>query len=1179
MASIQVYKTDTFEIQRRKINQLSEKVDRATTNVIFVSKDGDDSNTGANLVNAKLTIKAALESATAGTVIKVTAGTYIEDNPLFVPAQVSIVGSSLREVTVTPLNTGDLFYVNNGCYISDMSFVGSANPGSIVSFDPLAIPYIDQSPYIQNCTNFIPDSIGMKIDGNNAIGPIKSMVVDSYTQYNANGIGALISNEAYAQLVSMFTICTDKAIVCTDGGSCDLTNSNSSFGNYGLVADGVSPLKYRASVSQETIPDAFTVKLNLSSPTLFISDVLYDEKTGNTTITTSTNHNLEIGMDVRVKNANFVCPYGDRWIDASNLILSNKELIANEAVERMLLNNTGFVVPGGNQNCIDDVLQIIDALAFNVKYGGNDRIYDAAKIYINYPYLLDGERDQSVEVYNEVRDMAIQAMRNEVIPIIGSHGLTQVIDNEVIVDTETPLCSDVASAISSLMLIITDAIGSEATPGNLDEVLRNAPSKGGRWTDASNLILSNKEFIANEAVELMLLDNSGFSIPGGNQECLDDVLKIIDALAFNINYGGNRKIYDAAKIYEKQPDLLNGERTQSAEVYGHVRDLAIKVMRNEPITVQGSHGLTQVIDNNVIVDTETPLCSDVASAISSLMQIIIDVIGTEGNPGNLNGVERTNTDLTFPSGNYGYVFTIRDVLSPNQFTLNMGASRFMHEYVSGGFVKLDTVKPYDGQIIYFDDLYYQVSRITVTNPGSGYTSIPNVTIDQQIESWGINAEAIAEISNGKVTAVTVVSSGRGYTNVPPSVVIDLPDDPSGERAEAVSELIPSYLIVSSSEELTKTTSVTSAVYDEKSGLLTVITDQSHGVSAGNTVELRDLLFSCSHVSKSGRWVDASNLILSNKELIANEAVERMLQNNVGFNIPGGNQECVDDTLKIIDALAFNIKYGGNNRIYDAANVYINQPDLLDGEGPQSIEVYNYVRDLSIQAMRNEPITIQGSHGLTQVFDNNVQVDPSSPTCANVASAITTLIEIITYSITFGNLSGITRTSGENSAVQYFPSGAFGHEFQVTATPSSTVFEVYVGVSDIEHAYESGGIVTLRDFYDVTLKNNIPYALDTSSVAYFYKQSRLLASSHAFQYIGSGTEIGNALPQNEGTTISENETVSINGGLVVYTSTDQSGNFKIGDGVIIDQSTGTISGESYGRSLFATVTPFILALGG
>ena len=53
----------------------------------------------------------------------------------------------------------------------------------------------------------------------------------------------------------------------------------------------------------------------------------------------------------------------------------------------------------------------------------------------------------------------------------------------------------------------------------------------------------------------------------------------------------------------------------------------------------------------------------------------------------------------------------------------------------------------------------------------------------------------------------------------------------------------------------------------------------------------------------------------------------------------------------------------------------------------------------------------------------------------------------------------------------------------------------------------------------------------------------------------------------------------NGGLVVYTSTDQGGNFRIGEGVAINQLTGTISGAFYSKSLFSTITPFILALGG
>ena len=40
-----------------------------------------------------------------------------------------------------------------------------------------------------------------------------------------------------------------------------------------------------------------------------------------------------------------------------------------------------------------------------------------------------------------------------------------------------------------------------------------------------------------------------------------------------------------------------------------------------------------------------------------------------------------------------------------------------------------------------------------------------------------------------------------------------------------------------------------------------------------------------------------------------------------------------------------------------------------------------------------------------------------------------------------------------------------------------------------------------------------------------------------------------------------------------------GRFKIGDGVVIDQARGTITGDAYTKSLFANITPYILALGG
>ena len=129
------------------------------------------------------------------------------------------------------------------------TYPGNNGAGSAIPNDPSFSPGvgpITQGPYVRNCTNFIPNSIGMKVDGFAAepgdrddIGVTGAMSVDSYTQYNQGGIGVSITNGAYTQLVSIFTICDDIAVFTGSGGQCDITNSNSSFGNYGLVSDGI----------------------------------------------------------------------------------------------------------------------------------------------------------------------------------------------------------------------------------------------------------------------------------------------------------------------------------------------------------------------------------------------------------------------------------------------------------------------------------------------------------------------------------------------------------------------------------------------------------------------------------------------------------------------------------------------------------------------------------------------------------------------------------------------------------------------------------------------------------------------------------------------------------------------------------------------------------------------------
>ena len=217
----------------------------AVANVLYVSKSGSDSNNGTTLATSFLTIKAALAVATTGTTVFVKSGDYTEANPVTIPAGVSIVGDNLRTTTVRPLTTNaDLFYVNNKVYVTGFTFRDHVSPAAAFAYNPNgSAGVIVTSPYVQNCSSITTTGTGMRIDGSHALG-LKSMVVDAYTQFNEGGRGVHILNDGYAQLVSLFTICTNVGVLCETGGQCSITNSNTSFGTFGLKADGVGALLF-----------------------------------------------------------------------------------------------------------------------------------------------------------------------------------------------------------------------------------------------------------------------------------------------------------------------------------------------------------------------------------------------------------------------------------------------------------------------------------------------------------------------------------------------------------------------------------------------------------------------------------------------------------------------------------------------------------------------------------------------------------------------------------------------------------------------------------------------------------------------------------------------------------------------------------------------------------------------
>ena len=248
----------------------------ASDSTLYVSStNGSDDNDGRTPQFPLKTVKRAAELASAGDDgrfglpdsdfsgfrIEVAAGTYRENNPIELPRNTTIWGAGLRVCKILANNENeDLFWVNSGCYIAEVTMGGlrvfpsvdNSRSGFAVAFAPNA--FITTSPYIQNCSMIsnqensflelyedIPaGGGGLNVDGNviHPDSPLASMVLDAYTQVAPNGVGCQVVGRGFIQLVSFFTNFSAYAVKVLDGGQAVLLNSNTSFGDFGMYASG-----------------------------------------------------------------------------------------------------------------------------------------------------------------------------------------------------------------------------------------------------------------------------------------------------------------------------------------------------------------------------------------------------------------------------------------------------------------------------------------------------------------------------------------------------------------------------------------------------------------------------------------------------------------------------------------------------------------------------------------------------------------------------------------------------------------------------------------------------------------------------------------------------------------------------------------------------------------------------
>jgi len=230
------------------------------------------------------------------------------------------------------------------------------------------------------------------------------------------------------------------------------------------------------------------------------------------------------------------------FYDAANLIAANKGYLQEE-ISQYIYNN--YSLSTSVDKCARDLGYLVDAVVYHLKFGGNEKVVEFARLYYTnagYPYGEEltfinrsaEETAAAIDAWEKLGEKMILAMRNNL--GVGTYtSISPVQDPSVSTDTQFPYCAEVASAIDSYVQIVKDIL-SKGT-GAVDSVGINA-TKSGYWTSTKPTIDYN------------LIPDAQLPYNG---EC-DDVVSSIDSLYDNIE-----DIFASQLVAKNLPDYVDGE--------------------------------------------------------------------------------------------------------------------------------------------------------------------------------------------------------------------------------------------------------------------------------------------------------------------------------------------------------------------------------------------------------------------------------------------------------------------------------------------------------------------------------------------------------------------------------------------------------------------------------------------
>lgn len=425
---------------------------------------------------------------------------------------------------------------------------------------------------------------------------------------------------------------------------------------------------------------------------------------------------------------------------AAAQIQINKSFIADELAAYITDNLSPGTIPGYDEStCKRDVAYIIDAMAFDLYYGGNSATVGAALAYYNGVInVVSGETAEFVSTFTRLQN---------IIPFIiqcDNVGWTRSTSNTSLQDVSLIAASPAAgTAAQALIQIIVDVIvgGESSAP----IVQKPTYSLGVNYKLKNTFrlaVLVEDDKIAYDTV--VWLDNTYGNFTYNEATCKRDIAYITDAMAYDLTYEGNTQTTNAALAYAAG-NVIDGQVEQTQAAYEYWKSIVGQIVKNIPITPTTGNTATQ--------ETGYPLGSPSnpdgpAAKAETLVQIIVDVIdfGTGYVPDPVTYPEYVNGD---PTLNIERVAVLEDTVTIQNSVIDFLNGAY------GGSTKVYTFPPItkvtSGTTIRFNN----VSTISTASTAMEYVG-SGVTYNALPFFGGkpVPAKERVEINNGKCFTVT-----------------------------------------------------------------------------------------------------------------------------------------------------------------------------------------------------------------------------------------------------------------------------------------------------------------------------------------------------------------------------------------------------------------------------------------